>query len=156
MFCRYCGKELLDDAVICTGCGVWVDGKKTTAETGKTDCEKAPVEKQSAEKWAKFSKIFGMVAFSIISLVLFLMIIGIGNIGEYFYEGYEFGTGYYSYWDEDYFEAAWVFAWFGLGLAIASFVFACKIKKCMGVKYVSTLVFILSIAVFFAPIAFFG
>ncbi|MBQ3093971.1 MAG: hypothetical protein IJC52_02260 [Clostridia bacterium] len=44
-FCQKCGKELMDEAVICTGCGCSVAPSTTSAVTTQ---EKKPITKQFA------------------------------------------------------------------------------------------------------------
>lgn len=138
MYCKKCGKELLDEAVVCTGCGTWV---------------KESTEKQSTPKGvgknAKLAKLFGVIAFSLIMATWFFVFVGIADIS--------LNTTSYRYngpWTSGSFSAALVFGLCGLGFGITSFVFGLKEKENIAVKYVSNLIFVTSVVTYLIPILF--
>ena len=138
MFCRYCGKELAEHAVVCTQCGAWVKEEEK-------ECREMPATENAAkaEKSEQRSKLFGVIAAACIAAAMSLIFAGIAKIGT---------TN--SLWDEDFFMAAFLFSWAALAFGIVSFVFAMKSRKNAPVRYVSTLVFILSILAFISPAYF--
>ena len=138
MYCKKCGKEVLDDAVICTGCGSWVkeEPKKQT-------------DMAATEKSAKLSKLFGVIAFSLIMTTLFFVFAGIA--------GWEVSTRYgYTdiVWDSASIGGAIVFGSIALGFGITSFVFGIKAKENIAIRYIATLIFIMSIVVYLIPFLF--
>ena len=60
MFCKNCGKEMPDDAVMCVGCGKLIDGAEKLLNASQASESAAPVKKavKAAKSW-----IFSMVAF---------------------------------------------------------------------------------------------
>lgn len=141
MFCSKCGKEIMDEAVICHHCGC-----PTKALATAVSAEQAQPQQQAKpvfEKNAKRSKLFGTVAFALLAVSFMFVMMGIADILLY----YEYG--------EEMFDAAFTFDWIALGFAITSFVFGIKTKNCLGVKYVSTLIFIMAIVMLFVPACFF-
>ncbi len=146
MFCRYCGKEVLENAAICIHCGAWVNDQEKKKAEPKTEV---------VEKAAKLSKLFGTISFAFIVATLFFVFLAIAfgetdyyNSSSYYYE-YS-----YIYWDPAAVAIAIFCSMAALALGIVSFVFGIKTKKCLGIKYLSTLVFILSVAMFLVPYFF--
>ena len=141
MFCSKCGKEIMYEAVICHHCGCPTKALATavSAEQSQPQQQAKPV----FEKNAKRSKLFGTVAFALLVVSFMFVMMGISDILLY----YEYG--------EEMFDAAFMLDWIALGFAITSFVFGVKTKNCLGVKYVSTLIFIMSIVMLFVPVCFF-
>lgn len=60
-FCEKCGKQLEDDAVICTGCGCPTDKWKKTRETSEDFSQYAVVKEKKPFPWSLISLIFGIV-----------------------------------------------------------------------------------------------
>lgn len=152
MFCKNCGKEISNEAAICVNCGVWVNG----------NAPKKEVVEEKVEKAAKLSKLFGIISFSLIALTTVLIFAGIAfayvdvdvhlSYGSY-YNYYAYGYAYLE-WEYVSVICAVVFSWMALGLGVTSFIFGLKTKKCLGVRYLSTLVFIMSIVTYIVPIFF--
>ena len=131
----------MDEAVICHHCGC-----PTKALATAVSAEKSQPQQQTKpvfEKSAKRSKLFGTVAFALLVVSFMFVMMGISDILLY----YEYG--------EEMFDAAFMLDWIALGFAITSFVFGVKTKNCLGVKYVSTLIFIMAIVMLFVPVCFF-
>ena len=144
MFCRKCGKEVLDEAAFCTGCGCWLDNAPKKQEKNRED---------KAEKFAKLSKLFGILAFSFIMTTLFFVFIAIAG-AELTNDLYWYSDEYMIYWDEVGVAWAIVTACPALGFGITSFVLSKKAKENIAVRYISTLIFIMSIVVFLIPFVF--
>ena len=150
MFCKYCGKEHLDEAVVCPHCGMMVKQIATPAAApakplaSVAKAYEAPVD--GVAKGTKMAKLFGMFAAIAIAVTFLFVFITIANLGLY-------STSRYSIWDEDLIIAAWLFGWTALGMGITSFIMSVK-QKDMGVKYVSLVVFIMSILAYLVPVMF--
>lgn len=137
MFCRYCGKEILEGASFCVHCGAMVGevpfSNKSPVKIEKND----KVYNPEMNRKAKLSVIFGIVAFCCLSLTMLLTLVGIriddGEIGA----------------------IGWIISWAGLGFGITSFVLGCK-QNNLAIKYMSTLIFIWSICWFIIPSAVFA
>lgn len=144
MFCRNCGKEI-GDAVYCPYCDMYMgaqpENKPAVTPIGAIPTTPAQGEKgkKTFEKSARLSKIFGTVSFGLMAAAFFLAMAGISDIVLY----YEYA--------ESPFEMAFFLSFVALGFSITSFVFGLKTKECLGVKYVSTLIFIMSIVMLFVP-----
>ena len=146
MFCRHCGKELLDEAVLCPNCGKMV--KKASFSTQKNafgQVNQTSEQEKSEKRKTVFSKTFGVTATVFIWLSLAMTLSG---IMEYVYS---YQMGYSSPITEFHVSAVFM-GLIALGFGITSFVFGIK-QKNYAVKYISTIVFIASIFAVFIPMA---
>ena len=149
MFCRHCGKELLDEAVLCPNCGKMVkkvdfSGQQTNG-FGRTD-KQADQEKIDKRR-ASLSKTFGVTSSVFIWLSLAMTISGIVDY-IYYMAGYSSST-YGAYMDT--IVSAVVMGLIALGFGITSFVWGIK-QKNYAVKYISTIIFVASIFAVFIPL----
>lgn len=145
MFCRYCGKEILDEAVLCPHCGVMV--KNVTLPTQQVQNVPKKVKEEKTDtccelKQTRLTRIFGIVSAVLSGLVLMILF---GGIVEQF--GYFMGYSSSIYDMNALMDAAsgaFLFSMIGLGFGIASFVLGLK-QKNVGVRYLSTVIFVASI-----------
>ena len=129
MFCKYCGKEILDNAVICVHCGVMVDGVKAP--------KKEQVAVDETEKKGVLTKLFGILSVSFMALAIFFYAWSIVNARIYTYS-------YYLYLDYDFVIPGWIFSYMALGFSIASFIIA-RSEKENAMRFIYTLNFIFAI-----------
>lgn len=170
MFCRYCGKEILDQAVLCPHCGMMVKNvdfsalQEQTQPTAQPKFEQPiqpmqptaqiqsePTEEEKAAndlKTAKLARIFGIIAAVFIGLSLAVIISGIYSY-LYYYQGYS--SSQYSSELYESASAALLFGFVSLGGGIASFVLGLK-QTNAAVRYISTVIFIASIFAVFIPL----
>lgn len=165
MFCKYCGKELNDQAVICPACGCLAEKEEPVqAENTALACvEPTPVAPLTAEEIAKKEAeekqkciesrtkktgLFSVLAFSFLCATAFALC---GQLSDLLH--YIIGASYY--YDSAGFAFAVIFSLVALGMSITAFVLSRKIKKERpGVAIISTFVFIASIFAFFICILF--
>ena len=162
MFCRYCGKEILDEAVLCPHCGVMVKNvdfsalqgqaqakvQHPQALQGQTEVKKVDNACTDELKTTRLTRIFGIISTVFIGLSLAIVLSGLFSY-LYYYEGYfdpEYNTELY-----DATAAALLFGFVALGTGITTFVLGLK-QKNVGVRYVSTVIFIASIFAVFIPL----
>ena len=167
MFCKYCGKEILDQAVLCPHCGVMVKNVDLSAlqpqpqviEQPQAAWQQAqpqmPVLPNEADqkaveelKTTRLARIFGIIAAVFIGLSLAVVLSGICSY-LYYFEGYsssQYNTELY-----DSVAAALLFGFIALGAGITTFVLGLK-QKNVGVRYLSTILFIGSIFAVFIPL----
>ena len=141
MFCRNCGKELCEKAYVCPACGVLV-GQKPTVKTEEKLVEKVQEEITIGElsKKTKLAKLFGILSFCCICVTFLFVFIGIAD-------SYVIGSYYYFFIASWGITTGWIVSWVALGLGITAFIFGLKQKE-YATNYISTLVFIASIAAF--------
>lgn len=113
MFCKICGNELSDQAVICPKCGcAVVEEKKVKVKT-----------KNNTSNTGKLFTVFKYVSIALICLSIMFMFLAIFgsyiNISEYLYLDYSKYTGYTL---EGSIYASW---WTDYGLSIPCIIFAC-------------------------------
>ena len=162
MFCRYCGKEILDEAVLCPHCGVMVKNvdfsalqgqvqakvQQPQALQGQTEVKKVDNACTDELKTTRLTRIFGIISTVFIGLSLAIVLSGLFSY-LYYYEGYfdpEYNTELY-----DATAAAFLFGFVALGTGITTFILGLK-QKNVGVRYVSTVIFIASIFAVFIPL----
>ena len=161
MFCKYCGKELKDEAVVCTGCGCLAE-KEVNAATAPVAI--APIELvMSEEELAKKAEeervtkleshtkkavTFSVLSFSFICATVFALC---AQLNDFLYSIISSYGGYSS----DGMAIALVFSFVALGMGITAFVFGRKIKKeKTGVALITTFLFIASIFAVVIPFFF--
>ena len=174
MFCRYCGKEILDQAVLCPHCGMMVKQVDFSAlqqpqvakppQVGWQQSQVQPqmyaqpqtlppeiVDKKAEDLKTPLARIFGIISAVFIGLSLAVLIGALFSY-LYYYGGYsssQYGTELY-----DDVAAALLFGFVALGTGITTFVLGLK-QKNVGVRYVSTVIFIASIFAVFIPLVCF-
>lgn len=84
-FCTHCGKELLEEAVICPGCGCAVEGASVAAVSGVTDTADASVLLRKLSERVKTNAVIWLVIGILqilggIFIEWFLLIVGVLNI----------------------------------------------------------------------------
>ena len=145
MFCRYCGKEILDEAVLCPHCGVMVKKIDLTAQQAQNASQKAKENKTDCcceLKKTRLTRIFGTVSAVLCGLVLMILFGGIVEQLGYFM-GYS-SSVYDRNALSDAASGAFLFGLIALGFSIASFVLGLK-QNNVGVRYLSTIIFVASI-----------
>lgn len=170
MFCRYCGKEILDEAVLCPHCGVMVKKVDFSALQGQAKPQPTAHHTQSTQpmqptaqmqaepkeadkgcaddlKATRLTRIFGIISSVFIGLSLAVLISGLFSYLYYFngYSGSEYNTELY-----DASAAALLFGFVALGTGITTFILGLK-QKNAAVRYISTIIFIASIFAVFIP-----
>lgn len=144
MFCRYCGKELLDEAVLCPNCGRIVKKADYSAQkNGLGQTDKQADQDKADKRRASLSKTFGVTASVFIWLSLAMTLSGIIEYFNYCHAGYSspISEGYIG---------ATIMGLIALGFGITSFVWGIK-QKNYAVKYISTIIFVASIFAVFIP-----
>lgn len=136
MFCKYCGKEILDNAVICVHCGVMVDGVKAP--------KKEQVAVEETEKKRSLTKIFGILSVSFLAVAIFFCFLGISTFYLYIYSPYSATLSNVRYLYQSYAIWEWIFAWIALGFSIATFIIGRREKE-NAMRFISTLIFIFAI-----------
>lgn len=169
MFCRYCGKEILDEAVLCPHCGVMVKDVDFSALQGQAQAKtqqpqvgvqaqvvlqpQAEVEKadnacKDELKTTRLTRIFGIISAVFSGLSLAVLISALFSY-LYYYGGYsssQYGTELY-----DDVAAALLFGFVALGTGITTFILGLK-QKNVAVRYISTIIFIASVFAVFIPL----
>lgn len=155
MFCKYCGKELTEHAVVCPGCGCLASDSAPTehavvppvpAPLPVLDREGERIARlKSAEKKAKLFSILGFIFLCVEFFFLFMQIADI----------LECVMGYYSYYDTSAAVIAWLFSWAALAMGITAFVCSSKIRRTnLALRTITVFVFTASIVTFIIPMAF--
>lgn len=90
MFCKHCGNELLENAVVCRKCGCMADGLDMELHNETPQIMAVEQQKKPSRKFFRLTRIFSIVATSVGGLSLFfglcflfmlLMSIAIGEGG---------------------------------------------------------------------------
>ena len=74
MFCKYCGNELLEQAVVCTKCGCLVHNAENTASAQSQPSVSQTIEVQPVKpnrKGGRKAKVFSIIGLSLSSISLF-------------------------------------------------------------------------------------
>lgn len=111
MFCSKCGKEMPDDAVICTGCGCLLKkdiAPQTATSSGLNSSALQAAQGNAEAKAKKIARIFFFVSVAIICFV---------------------DICFNQSFSDRYVLASWIFSWFGLGGAITGYVMSRKSKS---------------------------
>lgn len=137
MFCEYCGKELPDEAYICTGCGRLVK---------ELNVKKKREKKESKEGVSTLTKIFMLITIALLGAVMICLV--------YYFDTYNvsrYGHDLFKY--DEMFSVAIVLASIALAFGIAQFVMAVIQDKKLSVwNMVSTIILIISVCTFVALI----
>jgi len=149
MFCQNCGKEILDNASVCLGCGCWVDNKSIKQRMSKEEETIGASKKDNVALWVK---IFLIVSFSLACVSIGCFILSVAYADLYVRES-GYGTIYsYFYLNKSWILVSFIVSTCALGMAIVEFVFGLKADR--GFKYLSIANYIVSIvgflAIFFA------
>lgn len=137
MFCRFCGKQIEDDAAFCGNCGAAIKAEKGAEPFfSPATPTPAPVEGNRMEG---FGKALTGAIFSFVSTVLFFVIVEL-MAGS---EGYNYYYGYDVYYEENII-AAFILLFPAIALGVLSVVFGAKsigtFKRAQGVKPIPTLI----------------
>lgn len=156
MFCKYCGKELSEQAIVCPGCGCLASDSReeTVVEQPTQGVETVSIVEEKTEqqlkRMEKKAKLFSMLAFIFLCVEAFFIAIHIVDALQYI-----FGT--ISYHDEGGAVVAFLFAVTALAMGITAFVFGIKIKKqSVAMSTITVFVFVASIVGFIIPLIFAG
>lgn len=140
MFCTKCGKELLDEAVVCTGCGCLVQ-----------DTEQATPSKRKTDKVGNVdeNRLTGFFIATFVCVSLAIMFVGIAIVsslqdGMYVTSGFGYTTA--LWYLNGVTIPAFICAVVALGTAIPAFIFARKGDY--ATKMIATFALILSSAIF--------
>ena len=143
MFCKNCGKEVADNAYVCTNCGCLVQESVETKRTQTVILEAN--QKQPSKKVTLLLKLFLILSISFAMLGLACYALAVAD--PYYWIS---SSGHYMYICPNF---EWcTFALCSsvchLGLAVPSFIFGIKEKKEQGLKLISILNFVGSIIMF--------
>ena len=139
MFCSNCGKEVPDNAYVCTGCGCLVGGKKPAAAT----------EEKAVAVGGKNTKLSVFVLLSVASVALSLLFFTL-SIALSYYGGYYGSYGAMGLW----FDEVMLMVSFYLTMllvlpaGIITFIFGIKEKQNAALKLIANITFIVCVAVF--------
>ena len=146
MFCRYCGQEILDEAVICPHCGVMVKKMDFSALQGQAQTPQSmqqSVDNVMDLKKTKMVRIFAVITAVLIALSLMLLFIG---IVEMFNDWRHPSDGGHL----SPFVPPLAFGFVSLGTSIPTFIMGLK-QQNAGVRLISIILFIASIFSFVTP-----
>lgn len=153
MFCRYCGKEILDEAVLCPHCGVWVKKIDLPVQAKKDEAvkpaESAENERKNDLAKSRLLRIFGIISFAFVCLTALLVAGGLAS-NIYYYMGYS-SSYYYPEYANEAFGVGVFTAMIALGAGIVCFVFGLK-QKNASLRFLATLVFIAAVFSFILPL----
>ncbi len=142
MFCKTCGNELNDNAVICPKCGCEVVSLKKTKE-------KSPVDT------SKVLSIFNYIVISIICLAIAFIVCAIFycDLNVYLTTSYYSGYSISEYWHPNYelMIASLVLGSIGFVISIIGFIFGFR-KENIDKRFRSSVIFIVSFVVLFLSI----
>lgn len=143
MFCRYCGQEILDEAVICPHCGVMVKKLDFSALQ-----EQAPTQ-QSVDsgmdlKKTKAVRIFAVITAALVAFSLMLLLSGIVEMFNYWRHSYD--GGHLSP-----FILPLAFGFVSLGTGVPTLIMGLK-QENAGVRLISIILFIAAIFSFLTPL----
>ena len=147
MFCKYCGKEVPENAYVCLGCGCVVDNKAV----GKNR-NGGVFETEGNPKNSLLFKLFLIISFS-----MALVGLGMSLLSFAYFDGYLSSIKTYIYIYPNYVFSllSLIFGAVGMGLGIVTFVFGLKEKE--GFKMIAILNFcftlILFLSIFFCASA---
>lgn len=150
MFCKYCGKELSEQAIVCPGCGCLASASRPAETEAPMQVEQAPfIEQESAEgklvKNEKKAKIFSVLGFIFLCVEAFFLC---AHIADALY----CLLGRIAYHDEGGAVMAFLISWAALAMGITAFVFGIKIKKRnVALSTITIFVFVASIVGFIIP-----
>ena len=149
MFCRYCGQEILDEAVICPHCGVMVKKLDFSALQGQIQTPQPMqqgVDNSMDLKKTKAVRIFAVITAVLVAVSLMLLLSGI--VEEIYFRvdmpSYNDGVRYSP------FILPLAFGFVSLGTSIPTFIMGLK-QQNAGVRLLTTLIFIASIFSFITP-----
>lgn len=170
MFCRYCGKEILDEAVLCPHCGVWVKDIDLPVRTKKDEAaavepvkpaevaeiaevtevtEAAENEREKDLAKSRLLRIFGIISFAFTCVTALLVAGGLAS-NIYYYMGYS-SSYYYPEYANEAFGFGVFTAMVALGTGIPCFVLGLK-QKNASLRLLATLVFVAAVFSFILPL----
>ena len=149
MFCRYCGQEILDEAVLCPHCGVLVKKLDFSALQGQAQTPQSmqqSVDNVMDLKKTKMVRIFAVITAVLVAVSLMLLLSGI-------VEEIYFRVDMHSYNDGgplSPFILPLAFGFVSLGTGVPTFIMGLK-QQNAGVRLISIILFIASIFSFVTP-----
>ena len=149
MFCRYCGQEILDEAVLCPHCGVLVKKLDFSALQGQAQTPQPTqqgVDNSMDLKKTKLTRIFAVITAVLVAFSLMFLLSGI-------VEEIYFRMGMHSYNDGvrySPFILPLAFGFVSLGTGVPTFIMGLK-QQNAGVRLISIILFIASIFSFLTP-----
>ena len=144
MFCSNCGKELLDNAVVCPGCGCMVVGKESLFNQDQTNSN---VAKKSSKGIKNIQGIMGIIGFALLTVAILFSVLAISEtivIVDTYWNTYDVYIGT-AFVDIDYALASMIFSLVGLIAITIAFIMAIVKKDSQLLTYI--LIFILSISI---------
>ena len=148
MFCRYCGKEILDEAVICPHCGVMAKKVDFSALENLSQMQQMPQRMDNGAdlKKTKLTRLFAVITSVLIAISLMFLLSGI--VDEIYFRlnmhSYNDGVRYSP------FILPLFFGFVSLGTGIPTLIMGLK-QDNAGVRLLTTLIFIASIFSFITP-----
>jgi hypothetical protein len=145
MFCKYCGEEILDEAVICPHCGVMVKKMDFSALQGQAQTQQG-IDSGMDLKKTKLTRIFAVITAVLVAVSLMLLLSGI--VEEIYFRvnmhSYNDGVRYSP------FILPLFFGFVSLGTGVPTFIMGLK-QQNAGVRLISIILFIASIFSFVTP-----
>ena len=140
MFCSNCGKEVPDNAYVCTGCGCLVGGKKPAAAT----------EEKAVAVGGKNTKLSIFVLLSVGAIAMTVMFLVLSIAGMYLGYSYSYAYGGSGVWfDEVTLSISWVMSMaLVLPAGVITLIFGIKEKQNAALKLIAIATFIVGIFVF--------
>ena len=146
MFCKYCGEEILDEAVICPHCGVMVKKMDFSALQGQAQTQPG-IDSGMDLKKTKLTRIFAVITAVLVAVSLMLLLSGI--VEEIYFRvnmhSYNDGVRYSP------FILPLFFGFVSLGTGIPTLIMGLK-QDNAGVRLLAIILFIASIFSFLTPL----
>lgn len=160
MYCSKCGKEMPDDAVICTGCGCLLkkEAEKPTFENIYLKAPRVAQDEYYENRSKTIAKICFLISLILIGIAIYVFAVGISGVDVSTYAETATNTARircysYLYFDSSRFLVSWIFSMLALGGTITEFVFSRK-QTSEAVKMVSSLMLSMSILSFLISLRF--
>ncbi len=164
MYCSKCGKEMPDDAVICTGCGCLLkkEAEKPTSENVYFNSPRIARNEYYENRSKSIAKICFLISLILIGIAIYVFAVGISSIFISTYA--EIKTNSYTsqayiscssrvYFEDSRFLVSWIFSMLALGSTITEFVFSRK-QTSEAMKMVSSLMLSIAILSFLISLRF--
>ncbi len=145
MFCSKCGKELVEEAVVCPNCGCWVNAKSR----GEKKLNDSEGKERNKETKGLILTIFIITSFTLASLSFILCMAYIGvRISELYRSIYylRYYDNYYTYYTNNSLIVwSFIFGLLSTGAGVVSFILG--LKKERAIKLLSIISMICGIMV---------
>lgn len=129
MFCKYCGKEVPENAYVCLGCGCVVDKKSVERKSNNN-----LFETERTSKTSLLFKLFLIISFSMALVGLGMCLLSFAyldvsvSVSQSLYSSYHYADEY-VYPNYVFSLLSLIFGAVGMGLGIVTFVFGLKEKE---------------------------